>query len=460
MFGEIFKIPYEFLQEYLTGWVLLIIVLFLIYFIYLRNIYRQRELFNNSNIIDNENNKNQSNNPLNKPLNKPLGKIVNKHKKENVKETKIEEFQSTEINNSNELDKTLLDTQLQSTVSTTIFDNLNLSQKQKQDVLNKYNQVIADYVVELGKLTVVQTTNPYINISKQFDNIITKGINNIINYLTNTIKSLNSITRTSIRNDLLNTLNIVLENLTEQTQKKLIMEMDKLAGMNSTTIDYNTALDNINKIRIELDKYINISKMSNEYGIKNNLKNRTITEMLDKSTLLPIYERNFDKINQLINTDYNGNETIMAEKYSRAYNEFINQQKKEELNINPLEIASNIESGIVDFIGNIASGNSQYNITQNKNQIVEQYSRDYGFIGDVNISPKSNPIPTNETTINLNRENIFVDPGNRGAYLINNTTQKQILEHFENNVERSSKNDKQTKNNTYIHTYIHTYYLN
>ena len=36
-------------------------------------------------------------------------------------------------------------------------------------------------------------------------------------------------------------------------------------------------------------------------------KDNSINKILDKSFVLPIYERNFDKINQLVKSDFNNN---------------------------------------------------------------------------------------------------------------------------------------------------------
>ena len=45
--------------------------------------------------------------------------------------------------------------------------------------------------------------------------------------------------------------------------------------------------------------------------------------------------------------------TKLSDKYGKAYTDFLNQKKKEELNINPLEMLSNIESGVVNFLSNM-----------------------------------------------------------------------------------------------------------
>ena len=44
-----------------------------------------------------------------------------------------------------------------------------------------------------------------------------------------------------------------------------------------------------------------------------------------------------------------------------AYTDYLNQKKKEELNINPLEMIGNIESGVVNFLSNL--NNKESNTT-------------------------------------------------------------------------------------------------
>ena len=95
--------------------------------------------------------------------------------------------------------------------------------------------------------------------------------------------------------------------------------------------------------------------------------------------------------------------------------DFLEQKKKEQLNINPLVLASQIESGLVSLItGTTTKTQEQYNNLTN---------------------PIHNPIPTQEKLLfdntYMNSSNIIRDPGNRGAYLIDKSTQNTILEGFE-----------------------------
>jgi hypothetical protein len=239
--------------------------------------------------------------------------------------------------------------------------------------------------------------------------------------------------------------------------------MNALAMMNSTTIDYNTQLETINDSRASLERYIETDKLINELGHNVSLSQNEVSSILDKSYILPIYERNFDKIAQIAKSDFNSNEGDLAMKYSKAYMDFVEQQKKEELNINPLGLASQIESGIVSMLTKIGSGSgsgsgsrgegikTKADITgeygdnwyYNNGELREQLTRDYGFtnIGDVSgvgiRQAANNPIPKQERTnssldVEFNRENIFRDPSNRGSYMINSKAQGDILEGFAN----------------------------
>ena len=62
----------------------------------------------------------------------------------------------------------------------------------------------------------------------------------------------------------------------------------------------------------------------------------------DKSFILPIYEKNFDRINQLVKSDFNDDYSKLASKYGTAYTDYLNHKKKEELTINPLEIMGGV----------------------------------------------------------------------------------------------------------------------
>jgi hypothetical protein len=231
-----------------------------------------------------------------------------------------------------------------------------------------------------------------------------------------------------------------------------------LAMMNSTSIDYNSQLRGINDSRTSLEKYIAIDKLVNEFGHNISVSQREISSILDKSYILPIYERNFDKISQLAKSDFNENEGNLAMKYSKAYADFLEQEKKEELNINPLSLASRIESGIVSMLSSIGDSSKSTSagikttadITGeygddwyvSDGELREQLTRDYGFTNKSQYERNgirqiaNNPIPKQELSgglldnTQLNRENIFSDPSNRGSYMINRKAQGDILEGF------------------------------
>lgn len=545
---DILEIPFEFIKENLTGWVIVILVILIIYFVCLRNYYLQKERFYDQSmyeknikdvenaekdiLVDEERNSNDNIKSLIKKNNKLSSKKVSskvsskvstkvfskdlntrnqlkensdaRKKMQNInnidndfnqtnddtnntnENTKIRKNNTMSRNTNTVKGKTVIEgfdntnttiplttkangisglpvNNAMSYIATTLFDNLNLTPAQIQSCKLEYNEVIAQYIVDLGKLAKIQSKNPYLNTSKQYDLIIAKGIDNIINYLNNTIKSYNILTRTSIRTDVVNTLSSVLENLINKNNNELSNEMTTLASLNSTTIDYATQLSTINTLREQLEEYIEIDKLVSNYSHNINNSTKEINSILDKSFILPIYERNFDKIKQLVNSDFNDDENNLADKYSKAYMDFLEEKKKEELDINPMRLASQIESGIVSFLtglsnktdknknnsnsnnknilakplpeyGNISGDNYDYT----NNSLREQYTRQYGYLANFTNNLKNNPIPSQESKLlnetPLNASNIIEDSGNRGSYLINKQTQKDILEGFETDV--------------------------
>ena len=539
---DVLEIPFEFIKENLTGWVIIILVILIIYFVGLRNYYLQKEKFYDQsmyekNIKDVENAEKdileeedkitpESQSPKNKINKKTSSKKVSskkisssdlntrnqldensdaRKKMQNINNIDYDFNQNNDTNNTNDTNDTnntnvkrnpkkfatsrntntakgkkviegfestmpptmpptmpLPNARPNATqyIATTLFDNLNLTPAQVQSCKLKYNEIIAQYIVDLGKLAKMQSKNPYFNTSKQYDLIIAKGVDNIINYLNNTIKSYNVLTRTSIRTDIVNTLSSVLENLIDKTNNDLSNEMTTLASLNSTTIDYTTQLSSINTLREQLAEYLTLDRLIGDYSHKTNNSAKEINSVLDKSFILPIYERNFDKIKQLVNSDFNNDENNLTDKYSKAYMDFLDEKKKEELDINPMRLASQIESGIVSFLTGL-SGKTKQNLDHNQTQQLDktlpeygnsgdsydytnnslreqysrQYSRQYGYLANVSDNIKNNPIPSQESKLlnetPLNASNIIQDPGNRGSYLINKQTQKGILEGFE-----------------------------
>jgi hypothetical protein len=401
MILDILETPINFIKENLTGWVLVVLVILIIYFVGLRNYYIQKERFydqalyeqNVEDIEETENDileaekkihsndkhtiqKNKSNSITDSNSN-TTGKKKLKTKKHSTKN--IEGFKNPtgrshfeeQQNTTPELLPELLPKGIPKNIpneqtnlissysSTTLFDNLNLNTTQIQSCKMQYNDVIAQYIIDLGKLVQQQKKNRFLNTQKQYDLIIAKGVDKIINYLNNSIKSYNVITRTSIRTEVINTLTDVLELLIAKTNNDIAEQSNKLAIQNSTTIDYTTQLKEITKLRNQLEEYFDINKLLDNYSHKVNTTNKEINSILDKSFILPIYEQNYNKIQQLVNSDFNGDENNLADKYSKAYMDFLEQKKKEELNINPLVLASQIESGLVSLITGTTNKNTQ-----------------------------------------------------------------------------------------------------
>ena len=440
MILDILETPINFIKENLTGWVLIVLIILIIYLIGLRNYYLQKERFydqalyeqnaeeieeTEQNILAAEEkihpNKKHTIHTQNDNSKKKLKTKKHSKKNKNIEgfEGAFEEQQQQQQNTTPELlpkEQTNGQTNfISSYASTTLFDNLNLNTTQIQSCKMQYNDIIAQYIIDLGKLVQQQKKNRFLNTQKQYDLIIAKGVDKIINYLNNSIKSYNVITRTSIRTEVINTLTDVLELLIAKTNNDIAAQSNKLAIQNSTTIDYTTQLKEITQLRNQLEEYFDINKLLDNYSHKVNTSNKEINSILDKSFILPIYEQNYNKIQQLVNSDFNGDENNLADKYSKAYMDFLEQKKKEQLNINPLVLASQIESGLVSLItGTTTKTQEQYNNFTN---------------------PIHNPIPTQEKLLfdntYMNSSNIIRDPGNRGAYLIDKSTQNTILEGFE-----------------------------
>ena len=261
-------------------------------------------------------------------------------------------------------------------------------------------------------------------MKKQFNLLLVKKIDNVINYLNTTIKSYNSLTRTNIKKDLLNTLTNSIALLTKNINNNLSINMSKLSTADSTSLDYNTQLTDINKFNNQLEEYINIDNLINKYNdnIKlfslntrtNTKTNANANTILDKSSILPIYERNFDRINQMLNSDFNDNENehSLADKYSKAYMELVESKQKDDLDVNPLRLGSQIESGIISFLTNL-SGKGKTNTTPSN----------------------SNTTPSNSNTTPSNSNS-------RGSYLLNKDTNTTMVEGFLPNTTLDTKTSK------------------
>ena len=479
---SLFFLPLYFIKENLNGWMILIFLSILIYFIILRNYYLKREQFyintqdlenstkqyqddDEENIDDNNEGENSIQNSIEKNIDENEDEDDDEDEQVNTN-TILEGFESptttnyatinnpdinitntSNKNNSNtpsdaNIDNINIMNSTIAKISTTLFDNIKLNSSQLSLCKNNYNQVINKYIIDILKLVKLKKSNEFLNTKKQFDVIIANGVDNIINYLANTIKSPLVLTRTSIKTDVLNRLSNTLEILIDNTNANLTKYINNLANMNSTTIDYKTMMTNVDASRAKIEEYIAIEKIIDSNGTNISNSRTEVNNILNKSNVLPIYEKNFDKINQLINSDFNSNETNLANKYGQAYTDFLNEKKKSELDINPLRLASKIESGIVNILSNLGSGNSYQknkhkNYNDNGNDIIEQS----------NPIPEQNSKLVNNTNLN-NGANIYNDRGNIGNYLIDKRTQKQVLEGFENETNPSTTSPSTTSPST------------
>jgi hypothetical protein len=476
MVNSIFDTSLDFISEYLTGWTILIFIIIIIYFVALRKYYINKEQFYDR-IVDNIDSPDKPDKPDIKKTKNKTTKSNKTNKNKNTFEgfeTNIPELNTMSTPMSTPMSApmsapmitpTTQQPVLDTFIDTTLFDNLQLNTDQVLKCKTFYNTIIVKYIVELIKLQNLIKSNKFLNSEKEFNIIITKGVDDIINFLNNTIKSMNILTRSSIKNDLINILSNTIDNLIAKTNHELMNYINELAKLNSTTIDYYTMAKTIDGSRKKIEDYIEIDKLLLKYGSPNTTKtDNKVDKVLDKSFILPIYEKNFDRINQLVQSDFNDNYTQLAEKYGTAYTDYLNHKKKEDLNVNPLEMLSSIETGVVNFLttgSGSSNGNRSSNGTDNIN-LIEQYNSEYDNYNtqmNMNINNnKSNPIPlqnnklVNETT--LNKNNMYKDPGNLGNYLIDKNTQKQILEGFETSMQTSTpysmsstSNSKNSKNN-------------
>ena len=210
---DILHIPIEFIREHLTGWILLIVVVFIIYFICLRKYYIQREKFydvgeqlknledvesveddinsssinssrndkenkkdmhnarkeykqertalKNSNGVDYQFNQNDSNDTsrhttikANKANTANTSNKAHKaHKANNANKEKVLEGFNSDISITPSISATSSNISASiPPIATTLFDNLNLNDTQVQACKANYNQVIAQLISDLGKL--------------------------------------------------------------------------------------------------------------------------------------------------------------------------------------------------------------------------------------------------------------------------------------------------------------------
>ena len=398
MLLQIFYIPLTFIKEHLTGWVVLALLILIIYCVVLRNYYLQKEQFYddneqhvNFNIKSSNKNNKDSKDSKDSRDNKNNNKIIKnnipdkqqKHPRlKNVTENFLpkNDTENTETTqyapNTDAIQKNIIQPDIiqkdtiqytiQQNTSTTLFDILKLTTLQLQRCIEYYKTIIIQYINELKHLMLLQKNNKNLDTRQQFNLIIQNGINDIINYLNTSIKANNIITRTNIRIDVLKTLNNVLDLHINNINNNLTTHMNNLAMLNSTTLDYNTQLQEIEKLRVELGEYINIDKIINNSNNNSNSNyNKEYNAILNKSNILPIYEKNFDKIKQIINSDFNDNENTLATKYSKAYNDFIIAKQQDELDINPLRLGSKIESGIISLLTTLSGKTKKNNSVNN-----------------------------------------------------------------------------------------------
>jgi hypothetical protein len=434
MFYNAFEPTLTFISDYLTGWTIILFIIFIIYFIALRKYYINKEQFYYSNINEkDEKDESNDSNEADETNEADNSNSIEAFANPNLDTTNPTLPNPTLPNISSDpiLNKLSTDT----IINTTLFDNLKLLPEQVKRCKTFYNSIIINYISEFTKLLKLIKTNKFLNIDKQVNIILIKGVDNIITFLNNDIKSMNILTRNSIKTDLVNITSNTIEYLIDKENINLTYEINELAKLNSTTIDYTSMVKNIDVSRNKIENYIQIDNLLSKYGQPNSISQNKTNKVLDKSFILPIYERNFDRITQLVNSDFNDDYTKLSEKYGKAYTDYLNQKKKEDLNVNPLEMLSKIESGVVNFLTNSSGkSNSKTNNSVRHNDLIEQYNSDYGQVNTTINESKSNPLPKQNTNLindtTLNKNNIYKDSGNLGNYLINNSTQKELLEGF------------------------------
>lgn len=427
----IFEIPLQFVDQYLNRrWIIIVIILLIIYFYYLRQWYFNRDTF-----------------ITNKKITKSPKNNKKKTKENKTKTNKNKNIETFIDNSSNTTNQSY---QFEIEVSKNLFINLQLTDSQMNSVLDNYKNIINNAIINLIKLSEQQSKNQYLRVDKSFRKIIADCVDNIINFITLTIKSQYSLTRTDVKTDILQTLKLNIINQTDKISNQLTKEMNILATMNSTTLDYNQELTKINDLRTQLDNLMNIDKLIINNGNNDSNSTLQLNKALNKSNVLPIYEKNIDRINQVLNSDFNGNEEKLTEKYGKMYTQFLEEEKNKELDINPLQLGSKIESGIVDLLSGLFSKPSA-NIIPNSNDVVTSNNlvEQYGFTDNIisrpnkNIIPKEEPLPLQSGVLNEN--NIFIDSGNRGSYLIDNKIRKTITEGFKTSTTNDTNNEYDNK---------------
>jgi hypothetical protein len=452
MITDILEYPKYFIYEYLNRWWVVIVALCLvIYFIYLRTYYTRREYFNHKNksknAVENFNSNNSTANNTTANNTTANNTTANNNTANNTTANTANNNTANTANNTTTTDTSAtistpsLSSYANITVTDILFKNLQLSPSQIDTCLLFYKQTITTILDNLKTLNSQLKKNQYLPVDKKYSKIIADAIDGIINLLVKTIKSQFALTRTSIQGDLINTIQYNITMQIDDLNNNLTKQLDTLAQMNSTTIDYNTQMQGINSIRTQINELVELDTLVVNNSNALLLQSSQITKALSKSNLLPIYEKNIDKINQLINSDFNGNEQRLTDKYGKMYTEFLAEDQKKELDINPLRLASQIESGTIGILStltNFLSGSNSkptsslasYSDTISSTKLVEQF----GFIdgkhvqSKANIVPESEPMPSNAGS--LNTANIFNDAGNRGNYLIDNKTRKSLIEGF------------------------------
>lgn len=391
----------------------------------------------------------------------PLKSIIPKSTQSQLCKKTIDQSPIATLNNNKNSNESFQDTQ-SIEITTTLFDNLNLTTEQKIACLKQYNSVISNIMIELEKLTIMKRNNKYLQVDKQYNGIISKGIDILVDYLNKTVKSVFSITRTSFKTEIQNSLRTSIENKINMINRSILENTNKLANITSATSNgenasYKDIVQNITNLRAQIDFLIDMEKIVLNYGVNVSSYSNEVNLNLDKRSLLPDYERRLDKVNQFIKSDFNGDETRMAEKYGRAYTQYLKEEQTKSLQVDPLEIASRLESGIVNSISNVFSRDSGVSpqLTMDDGSNNELLVEQFGYTDNISSRATSNPRLTNDSPsvgnsiINLttdnqillnDKSNIFTDKINLGNYLIDKGTQKTILEGFQVNGSNSNSN--------------------
>lgn len=139
------------------------------------------------------------------------------------------------------------------------------------------------------------------------------------------------------------------------------------------------------------------------------------------NNLQPHYESKLDTIYKRIEDRYDNSEHKLAEDYNRVYNEYLEEEKKKSLNINPIQALTDFEESIYDIIDG-----------KPKNKYDTAYIRKV-YPGNIGSYFDRDTIPAKG--VDVTEEVSRTDPP------LPTSDQKDVIEGFEDSVDEKDKID-------------------